>query len=145
MDNSKRPTVTVEANTATLKAALKAERDAIFYAMTRGQHYDIGLAKERMTAAMNTTINPSDSAPRPESRLPAEDNTEKLVQTIAEEVTAWQRGSRATLGRHIKRALMGEGMHGASSAAYLGNEPTTDTAGSIPASPDLTAALKGSV
>lgn len=35
-----------------LREALEHERNAIFYAMTRGQDYDIGLAKERMTAAL---------------------------------------------------------------------------------------------
>lgn len=35
-----------------LRAFIEQERNAIFYAMTRGQNYDIGLAKERMTAAL---------------------------------------------------------------------------------------------
>ena len=32
--------------------AIEYERNAIFYAMTRGSEYDIGLAKERMTAVL---------------------------------------------------------------------------------------------
>lgn len=32
-----------------VRDAIKSERDLIFYAMTRGDNYDIGLAKERMT------------------------------------------------------------------------------------------------
>lgn len=35
-----------------LVECLESERNAIFYAMTRGQEYDIGLAKEKMTAAL---------------------------------------------------------------------------------------------
>lgn len=35
-----------------LRAFVEQERNAIFYAMTRGQNYDIGLAKERMTAIL---------------------------------------------------------------------------------------------
>jgi hypothetical protein len=37
-----------------LVEALTYERDAIFYAMTTGKNYDIGLAKERMTKALST-------------------------------------------------------------------------------------------
>lgn len=35
-----------------LREFIEQERNAIFYAMTRGQNYDIGLAKERMTATL---------------------------------------------------------------------------------------------
>lgn len=65
----------------------------------------------------------------------APDHSEELVEAIAEEVALFERGSRATLGWHIKRALMGEGMHGASSAEHLGNTLATDEVGSIPTSP----------
>lgn len=42
----------LKAENERLREALASERNAIFYAMTRGSHYDIGLAKERMTKAL---------------------------------------------------------------------------------------------
>lgn len=55
----KKALTALEAKHAELKALcegmgnlIEQERNAIFYAMTLGQNYDIGLAKERMTQAL---------------------------------------------------------------------------------------------
>lgn len=43
----------LESEVAELREFITQERNAIFHAMTRGQNYDIGLAKERMTEALS--------------------------------------------------------------------------------------------